>query len=416
MKKKYWHRAVSLAVAFLALVLVSPALAVDFRSGETVSVSGTKIKGPLFVSGTNLTVSADVEGDVFCAGQSITINGLVTGDIIGASNTLQINGPVQGDIRAAGNTIAINGPVEGSVTAAANTVSTGQNGMVKHDLMAFGNTVQVNGPVAGQVLGGGNQFALNNQVGGDVRLWDVQDFNIGASAAVSGQINYNSAKDAQVETGAKIGNINRLEPRVQPGQGTPAIPKVTDNKFDLMGILWSLAAGLLVWGIALWLVPRFLPRLGQTAREAPLGSFGWGIVTLLLVPLGVILLMITVIGIPLAMILMFCFIIGLMLSKVIASDALARAMTKSVKGGAKTSLLAAFLIVYAAIVVLSKLPVAGFFVSLIVACFAIGIIVLTIYRQRPGYTEVSTVEVAATIPPVVPVPPPPVAPPSPPAE
>ncbi|NMC28192.1 MAG: hypothetical protein GYA42_08625 [Syntrophomonadaceae bacterium] len=416
MKRNNRHLAVSLLVAFLALVLISPALAVDFRSGETVSVSGTKIKGPLFVSGTTLTVSADVDGDVFCAGQSITINGLVTGDVIGASNTLQINGPVQGDVRVAANTIAINGPVEGSVTAAANTISTGQNGLVKRDLMTFGNTVQVNGPVAGQVLGGGNQFTLNSPVGGDVRLWDVQNFNIGPSATVGGQIDYNSANEAKVEPGAKIGIINRLEPRVQPGQGTPAIPRAADKKFDLMGTLWSLAAGLLVWGIALWLVPRFLPRLGKTAREAPLGSFGWGVVTLLLVPLGVILLMITVIGIPLAMILMFCFIIGLMLSKVIASDALARAMTKSVKGGAKTSLLAAFLIVFAAIVLLSKLPVAGFFVSLIVACFALGIIVLTVYRQRPGYTEVSTAEIAATVPPVVPVPPPPASPPPPPAE
>jgi len=416
MKKRNWHWGVSLLVAFLALVLVSPALAVDFRSGETVSVSGTKIKGPLFVSGTTLTVSADVEGDLFCAGQSITINGLVTGDIIGASNTLQINGPVQGDIRVAANTIAINGPVEGSVTAAANTISTGQTGSVKRDLMAFGNTVQVNGPVVGQVLGGGNQFTLNSPVGGDVRLWDVQNFNLGSSATIGGQINYNSANEAQIEPGAKTGIINRLEPRVQPGQGTTVIPKVTDRNFDLMGILWSLAAGLLVWAIALWLLPRFLPRLGQTARETPLGSFGWGIVTLLLVPLGIILLMITVIGIPLAMILMFCYIIGLMLSKVIASDALARALTKSVKGGAKTSLLVAFLIVYAAIVILSKLPVAGFFVSLIVACFALGIIVLTVYRLGPGHAEVSTIEAAAPVPPVVPVPPPPASPPAPPAE
>lgn len=398
MRRHNWHWCLSLAVLFLAFAFIAPAGAVEIKSGDMINVSGAKIKGPLFLSGNTLTLTADVDGDVFCAGQSVVINGSIAGDLICAANTVQINGPVQGDIRVAANTITLDSLVQGSVSGAGNTITLGTKGSVTRDLMLFGATVQVNGQVFGQVLGAGTQFNLNSPIGGDVRLWDVQNLNVGPNAVVKGQITYNSAKQADVASGAQIGSIVRLEPTTRPTQ-TP-LPIPAQRGISWGAVLWSFAGGLLIWGMALWLVPRFLPSLGQTAKEAPLASLGWGILTMLLFPVGVILLMITVIGIPLAMLFIFAFIIVMIIAKVIVSDALARAMTRSVQG-ARWSLLAAFAAILAVVIILSKLPSAGFFVSLLVACLALGIMVMTIRRLHPSQPVM--VSSGPTLPPEAPV-------------
>ena len=47
------------------------AAALEIRSGDMVNVPVGNLRGPLFVTGNNLTVDANVEGDVFAAGSSI---------------------------------------------------------------------------------------------------------------------------------------------------------------------------------------------------------------------------------------------------------------------------------------------------------------------------------------------------------
>jgi cytoskeletal protein CcmA (bactofilin family) len=379
MNRNNWRWSGWLMVLFLTLILVTPALAVESRTGDMVNVSGGVIKGPLFVSGNNITVDADVDGDVFAAGQTVTVNGRVTGDVIAAANSVRVSAAVLGDIRAAANTIDVTGPVEGNVTAAGNNVSLGQSSSVKRDALLFGNSVQIYGPVSGQVLGSASQFNINSSIGGNIRIWDVQKLSFGPAAVVGGLTTYNSATQAEIAPGAKIGAITQLAPRVQP---TPPVqtPIPMQRGFSWGSVLWSLATGLLIWGAGLLLLPKVLPRLGQTAKESPWPSLGWGFLALLVAPFGIILLMITVIGIPLAFILIFSYIITFMVAKVVVSDAIARVLSRSSTG--RTGYVLYFMISLLAIILLCNIPVGGFFFTLITACAALGIIILTIGRHR----------------------------------
>jgi len=368
-----------LMISFV-LLLSCPVLAVEISTGDSVNLPSGTIKGPLFISGNNITVNADVTGDVFAAGSSISINGNVTGDVLAAGNTIRIGGNVSGDVRAAGNMVDIVGKVGGSATGAGQTISIPQGAIIGKDALLFGNTANISGSIQGQVLGAaGTTFDLNGPVGSDVRLWGVQQLNLGPNAVISGSVTYNSANQATVSTSARTGQLTRLEPPVRPERNVN-MPR--HNDFSWGGTIFMWIAGLLIWGAITLLFPRFMPRLSQVLAGTPMASLGWGFLALLVIPLGVILFMITIIGLPLAMILLFVYILILSLSKLLVADSLSHYLTQKYgwqKSGAHFLTLA---LVFLAFLILGRIPVAGFVITLIIGSWALGIIIMTITGHR----------------------------------
>lgn len=376
-----------LAVLFLTLFLAFPVIALETKSGDTVYIQSGQIKGPLFVTGNMVTVNADVEGDVFAAGQSISINGTVSGDIIAAGNTINISGSVLGDIRTAGNTIDILGPVEGSVTAAGNTISLKQSSAVKKDVLLMGNVVEISCPVGSQVMGSANQMNLNSSVQGDVNIWDVQQLYLGPNALINGSITYRSANQAQIAPGALTGEIQQLLPLPVPEKIVP------EKGFSWLAAVIQFAAGILFWAIIYLLIPKFLPSMEKTALRSPLPSLGWGFLALILTPIAALLLMVTVIGIPLALILLLVYIVILGTAKIIIGDVLGRFIANIFKQEGRWPFVIAFIVAYAILIFLGKIPIFGFFFNLIIAFMALGVFILTYYRWRkeqpsaPGQAE-----------------------------
>ena len=344
-----------------------------------VSVPAGDIRGPLFVSGNNLSVDANVDGDVFAAGSSITINGNVTGDVIAAGNTIVINGAVAGDIRTAGNNIDISGPVGGSITGAANSITLRDSSQVTGDVMMFGNAVTLRGPIQGQVMGSSNQFYLHGPVGSDVEIWGVQKLTIGPAAAVSGSITYRSDNPAQIDPSARITAINQLAPTVRPDT---QLPDQVFYGISWVGALFTVIAGFIIWGIFYLLFPQLFPRSGQGGYASFLAKLGWGILTLLVVPLAVFMIFITVVGIPLALLLLFLYILVLYLSKVLVADYLVRVLAERNGWDTKGVVIASFLAILVILVAAARIPGVGFGISLIIAALALGLLVTGIARRR----------------------------------
>ncbi len=359
------------------------AAALEIRSGDMVNVPVGNLRGPLFITGNNLTVDANVEGDVFAAGSSIIINGNVNGDVIAAGNTLVIHSAVSGDIRSAGNTINIRGPVGGSITGAANTIILQETSQVTRDVMMFGNSVSLRGAIQGQAIGSANQYSLNGPVGGDVEIWDVNNLIIGPAAEVKGSISYRSANPAQIDPSAKIAAIKQLAPTVRPDSGMP-------NQMD-HGISWSWAiftviAGFIIWGIFYLIFPQLFPRAGQGGYGSFMAKLGWGFLSLLVVPLAVFVVFITIVGIPLALLLLTIYILVLCLAKILAADYLVRLMTERFGWNKKGVVIAAFLGILVIIGASARIPVIGFFISLIIASLALGTLVTAIAKWRQPAT------------------------------
>lgn len=378
-RKNKWL--ILLIASFLVFGCTLAATAVETRSGDMVNVAAGNLTGPLFISGNNLTVNANIEGDVFAAGSSITINGNVNGDVIAAGNTISVNGPVSGDIRIAGNTIDIGSTVGGSITAAGNTIFLREPSNVYRDVMLFGNTINMHGIVKGQALGSGNQIYLQGPIGGNVQIWDVQSLNIGPSAAITGSLTYRSANAAQIDPAAKISSISQLPPIAKPQPNVP-VPRAVAHGIAWTAVLISVIAGFIIWGAFYLIFPRLLPRVGQVAYGSFLPKLGWGFLTLLVAPLAVLVLLITVIGIPLAFIVLFLYILILCLAKVLVSDYIVRFLAQRNNWAGKGNVIAAFIVTLLLLAVAAKIPMVGFFISLIIASVAFGLVVTAIARWR----------------------------------
>ncbi|MEA4924465.1 MAG: polymer-forming cytoskeletal protein [Syntrophomonadaceae bacterium] len=369
---------------FLVIFTAPAAGAVEIRTGDMVSVPSGTIKGPLFVSGNNVTVKADVDGDIFAAGQSIIIDGNINGDIIAGANTIRINGNIKGDVRAAANSIDIYGQIEGSVTGAGNNINLREASIIKRDALLFGNAVDASGSISGQAMGGAKQINLNGPIGNDVRIWDVDKLTLGPAAAVNGMVTYNSANEAQIDARAKVGSMARLNPPVKPAPNHPR------QGIPWLGVLWSLAAGTIIWGVFRLFFPRLFPRLAQNTIDRPWPTLGWGFLAVLLLPLAALVLMLTVIGIPLALILIAAFIIILGLSKILTADAISRYLAAHYNWEKGGPFLAVFLVTFLVLILITKIPILSFFLNVIIISTAMGMLVLGIYNLREGSSPTPT--------------------------
>lgn len=366
-----------LVVLCLTIFLAFPVIAVETKSGNIVYVPSGQITGPLFVSGNMITVDADVKGDVFAAGQSIVINGTVSGDVIAAGYTIDVNGNVLGDIRSAANAITVNGAVGGSITSAGNLMTLKESGIVKRDVVMMGNSVDISGSVGGQVMGSANQLQLNSSVQGDVTIWDVENLIIGPKTMIDGSVTYRSTNEAQITPGVIKGKVQRLQPLPLPDK------EVAETAgFSWLFALVMFAAGVLFWATIYLLLPKFLPSIEKTAMRSPLPSLGWGLLTLIVVPIAALLFMITVIGIPLALMLLLLYTVILGSARIIISDILGRLIVTYFKQEGRWPFVLSFMITYGILIFLGKIPILGLFINLIIASIAFGVLILTYYRWR----------------------------------
>ena len=243
----------------------------------------------------------------------------------------------------------------------------------------FGNSVSLRGAIQA-AMGAANQFSLHGPVGGDVKIWNVNNLIIGPAAEVKGSISYHSANPAQIDPSAKIAAIEQLAPTVRPDSGMPR------DKID-HGMSWSwtifmVIAGFIIWGIFYLIFPQLFPRSGQGGYGSFIAKLGWGFLSLLVVPLAVFVVFITVVGIPLALLLLFVYITVLCLAKILAADYLVRLLAERYGWNKKGVVIAAFLGILVILAASARIPAVGFFISLVIASLALGILVTAIAKWR----------------------------------
>ncbi|MHB1043012.1 MAG: bactofilin family protein [Eubacteriales bacterium] len=363
------------AAALAALYLAAPAGAVEIRNGDMVRVEG-KLQGPLFAAGNNIVIDADVDGDVFAAGQVITINGSVNGDILAAAQSVRINSSVSGDVRCAAASAEITGTVGQSLTAAARELRQSDTSTVHRDVLGFAEDITLYGAVGRQVLGSGGTIRLNGPAG-DVRIWNVRELRVGPAANITGNLTYGSPGQASVSPQAKIaGKVNWEQIQVD------RTLKKEARGFNWLALVAGFAAGVLVWGVFALLFPRVWPNLSQNMLKSPLAALGWGVLVLLVAPLASLILLITVIGIPLSLAIITAYAALLYAGKIIAGDAAGRYLALRFGWNRRAHDIFPFMLGFAVLILLAKIPVIGVFINIIAASTATGTVILAIYRWR----------------------------------
>jgi cytoskeletal protein CcmA (bactofilin family) len=371
------RRIVKLAVA--ALVILSfalPAGAVEKITGDTVVVPAGKITGPLFTAGNYVVVDADVDGDVFVAGQDITINGDIKGDLLAAARTVRINGKISGNVRCAVSDLDLNSEIGKSLTVAAAQVRLHEESEVGDDATVFAGTASFSGTVGRQALGAGGDFRIYGPVGGNVHFWEVESLTVGQAASIKGNLTYGSPKEADILPGAKITGQTKWEQIQRTEQ------KVRHEGINWIAQLIWFISGVLVWGVLVLILPGIWGGLSKNILQSPGSALGWGFLALLAAPLAFLLLLITVIGIPLSLTLIMVYMLLLYAAKIIVGDAIGRFLSVRFGWEGKVHGIWLFMIGFAALILLGKIPVVGFFISLAAAATAIGAVILAVRRWR----------------------------------
>lgn len=336
-------RAAMLAVVLVLVLAVAPGLAVaqETRAGSTVTV------GP----------GETVDGlDVAAA--TVVVHGTVNGDLNGVAADVRISGSgvVTGDVNVAAASLSIDGEVQGGVSAGVATFSLGPTGSV-------GGAVDV----------GAADATFAGQVDGDVTV-GADSILVADGAILGGELRYDGALTQR--SGASIaGDVVRDD-------------SIGGNEFqfspvpDGVGAIYGLLANLVLGAILLVAFPGTSRAVARTVSEQPVRSGGFGLLTLVAVPVGLVVLALTIVGIPLTVVgaVLFAFVAWTAVVYgwfAIASWALARADVENDWAALATGLLAA--------AVVGLVPILGGVASFVALLLGLGALALVLDGYRREY-------------------------------
>ncbi len=341
----------SLLVFVSFFLIITPALAQDKDSENTILPSGEVITRDYFVANETVQILGTVNGDVYVAGGKVIINGVVNGDVIAAGGVVTIGGLVTQDVRSVGGTVQIVGTVTKNVTVAAGTILVSPEARVGGNMLIFGGNTELDGTINGNInVFSQNLTVTNATIHGNVDYWSDREALVSGDAAIKGQLNRH---ETNTQTRRWKNNANAA------GKGA-----------HLASSIISLFTTLIVGLLLIKLFPKYVKRSEDILHKEFGKAFIRGSLALFIIPVVLFLLMITIIGIPLAFIGAIIFMTYLYVGRIFALIALGGYILKRTKSN--ESLNMSFVIGLLVYFILGLIPVIGGLVAFIVAVIGLG--------------------------------------------
>jgi cytoskeletal protein CcmA (bactofilin family) len=395
------------------LVAASPVGALETRSGDEVVIGPDEvIEDDLYVTAGEVVVDGTVRGDLIAFGGSIVVDGTVEGDLIGAARSVEIGGTVEDDVRIAGQTLLLGegAEVEDDLIAAAFSLENVPDSAVGGTLMYAGYQALLQGSVGEDVNAAANGLELGGEVGANVDAEvDGEDggppaflfapqadlptvdpgLTLTDSAAVGGDLTYESSTEARIDPQAQIeGEVIGEE---RPAEEEEDAYTFADAVFDH---LRSFVALLLVGLILIWIAPNWLRRRAGTVLERPVASLGWGVLGLVaflalgvaillatlvlavilgLLTLGGLVALIVVLGLLAEVVLVLAFWISTnYLAQIVVSFLAGLLLVEAVRPGRGSGRVLPLVVGLILYVILRAIPVLGALVGLAVVLLGLG--------------------------------------------
>jgi len=374
--------AVGLVVSVSAPALAAPSFITN--DSGTINVANP-IGDDTYIAGGSVIIDSDVHGDLFIGGGTVEINANVAGDLFVGGGTVVIQGSVGDDIRIGGGQVTIHGNVGDDLMIGGGTVTIADTSTIRGDLLVGAGNFSLYGNVLGNVQASFGKGRIKGIISGnaDLRYGDGK-LAFADGAKINGKLDYwalnentafaDIAKEVEYHKWT-TGNASSL----WPVTAAIAIPIAMWS-----GALWAFVGILILGGLLILLLPKYLPRVVGTTKKDYWTSLWRGALFVIVVPLLAMLFAFTGFGIPVSAVMMLSFIIFMFLASVPISMALGSYIIKY-KEKDKSRQLGALVIGALIYIILGLIPFIGWMIKLILFIIGVGamwIDVQTMVKKR----------------------------------
>lgn len=363
----------SLVLVVVVVAVALPAAAIEMRAGPTGRVvSNEIIDDDLYMAGALVAVDGRVRGDLVALGSTVDVRGPVDGGVLAAAASVDITGPIGAAVRAAGGTVVIRGAVGGDVVAAGATVTVAPSSRIARDAALAGGAVSVNGTIGRNVRIAGARVEISGTVGGNAVI-RASEVALLPSAEIRGDLRYSSERPIEIAPGARV--MGQTIRDAYPARPMPSRQAARGLRivFGIADFFWMLIIALVLVAV----VPGALQTTADALRGRPWASLGWGVLLLIVVPLGIVALMVTLVGIPASLLVLLAHILALFISHAAAALALGQAVAPRLQSRYAEAAIGVGIIAIA-----TNLPYVGWLLRLLVVAVGFGAVALALWGRR----------------------------------
>lgn len=338
---------------FLFLLLSISSFALEFRTGDIISIPrGTIVNDNIFIAAGEINVNGTIKGDLITFGGNTTILGTVEGNIISGGGRVKVSAAAK-NVFIGGGEILVDGIVKNDLLVGGGMVSLGEKAKIGKDVFLGCGSANISGKIF-----------RNLRIG-------CEELKVSSTTLVKGDMIY-SARNVAISDNAKI--LGRITSYVMPDYRGRAVG-------FLAGVVLAQRIvnflALLLLGI---LVIIFMPNQVKLITSKMTGEFwkslGWGIFSLIVVPIIVILLFLTLIGIPLGLLLFIVYVLGIYVTGIFVSIVIGKWIFARF-GKPDISSIWALTVGFIVLKLLTWIPIIGWIFGLIVFLWAFGALVST---------------------------------------
>lgn len=370
------------AIAAIALFIINnTASAAQFSAGKEYTLNKNEVVGSnLYSAGNNIIISGKIYGDFIGAGNNILVSGEVVKSLMVAGGTVTILGSVGDSLRAAGGNLIVSGDIGKDFIAAAGTINVTKDARLNGDMRIAGGQITIDGDINGPAKIVGGEVTINGKVSGDVEIRAEKSLTIGSSAVVNGSVKYKAPQEANIISGANVGDklsFEKIEGYQKPAFNAKAMMAAL-TMFWFIKLLALIAAGLLIY----FLFNKFLQNLVNHAIANFGKELGRGFVCSLVLPALIVISFISIIGF-FAGVLGIAFVSGVCTLATIISGILFGSLLFKLVSKKKEAKLDWVSVVVGIIVfnILVLVPFIGWILSLVIYLASFGTILNMIQQQ-----------------------------------
>ena len=338
---KYWKIFITLAIIFF--IGINNIIAEE--------------ENPKTIFNENVLVNYDIIGSSIVGGYNVTVTNKIDGAALIIGNTINLNSYVEYAL-ISGQDITINGKIKDALIVG-NNIVLNESSNIERDIIIYGNNIEISGLINRDITINGNDVKIDSvQIAGNVKII-ADNINITENSAIMGKLSYNdSANFIRSET-ATIGEIETFESDI--------IKEPTFIEL-VMKYISKLISLIVIFLVMIILIPKLFNNIINSKSEI-LKNMGYGIITLLIVPIISLILIFTKFGLSLGIIVLLLYLICIYISMIITGYLLGSIIWEKYIKRKKTTYLVGFLGI-TVLYIVSLIPYIGtavYFISLIIS-------------------------------------------------